>query len=151
MAESPDDIDWSLTTWEGSRREQLRRWSELTFDEILEAQEEMGDHARAAIERRREQGLPYIDPFTRQLVPGSAVVHEEPPAPECPGDAIPAEWREEFEAAARRPLAQRMRYAFIQTYKPVLDDAPFRAWESTAAYRDWCEHNLPHWLGYGRV
>jgi hypothetical protein len=20
------DIDWSLTTWEGSRREQLRRW-----------------------------------------------------------------------------------------------------------------------------
>ncbi|MGI9115578.1 MAG: hypothetical protein ACR2FX_11215 [Chthoniobacterales bacterium] len=38
---SNDDIDWSLTTWEGSRREQLRRWSELTMDEILAAQEEM--------------------------------------------------------------------------------------------------------------
>ena len=65
--------------------------------------------------------------------------------------AIPREWREEFEAAARRPLAQRMRYAFIHTYKPVLDDAPFRAWNSTAQYRSWCENNLPDWLGYGRV
>jgi hypothetical protein len=34
------------------------------------------------------------------------------------------EWEEEFEAAARRPLALRLRYAFIRTYKPVLDDAP---------------------------
>lgn len=40
-----DSIDWSLTTWEGSRREQLRRWSELTFDEILRAQEEMAEIA----------------------------------------------------------------------------------------------------------
>ena len=64
---------------------------------------------------------------------------------------IPAEWREEFEAAARRPLALRMRYAFIHTYKPVLDDAPYRSWESTVEYRDWCERNLPDWLGYGRV
>jgi len=37
------------------------------------------------------------------------------------------EWLEEFEAAAKRPLEQRVRYAFIRTYKPVLDDAPFRA------------------------
>lgn len=66
-------------------------------------------------------------------------------------ESIPREWREEFEAAARRPLTQRMRYAFIHTYKPVLDDAPFRAWESTAQYRSWCERNLPDWLGYGRV
>lgn len=34
-------IDWSLTTWEGSRREQYRRWSQLTLREILLAQEEM--------------------------------------------------------------------------------------------------------------
>jgi hypothetical protein len=38
-------IDWGLTTWEGSRREQLRRWSELTADEIFEAQEEMAELA----------------------------------------------------------------------------------------------------------
>lgn len=40
-----DKIDWSLTTWEGSRREQLRRWSQLTLEEILQAQEEMADLA----------------------------------------------------------------------------------------------------------
>jgi len=66
-------------------------------------------------------------------------------------ETISAEWREEFEAAARRSLAVRMRYAFIRTYKPVLDDAPFRSWNSTAEYRTWCEQNLPDWLGYGRV
>jgi len=38
-------IDWSLTTWEGSRREQFRRWKELTLEEILRAQEEMQDLA----------------------------------------------------------------------------------------------------------
>jgi len=36
---------------------------------------------------------------------------------------IPADWLAEFEAAARRPLETRMRYAFIRTYKPVLDYA----------------------------
>jgi hypothetical protein len=43
-----------------------------------------------------------------------------------------------------------MRYAFIRTYKPVLDDAPFRAFETMADYRAWCETHLPEWLGYGR-
>jgi len=40
---------------------------------------------------------------------------------------IPQEW---FEAAARRPLEVRMEYAFIRTYKPVLDDAWYRSFES---------------------
>lgn len=64
---------------------------------------------------------------------------------------IPPEWIEEFEAAARRPLRQRMRYAFIRTYKPVLDDAPYRAFDTMEEYRRWCEENLPDWLGYARV
>jgi hypothetical protein len=59
-------------------------------------------------------------------------------------------WIEEFEAAARRPLRLRFRYAFVRTYKPVLDDAAFRAFDTTADYRRWCEENLPSWLGYGR-
>jgi len=61
-----------------------------------------------------------------------------------------AEWEAEFEAAMRRPLAVRMRYSFIHTYKPVLDDAPYRSFETMAEYREWCEKNLPGWLGYGR-
>ncbi len=64
---------------------------------------------------------------------------------------IPGEWLEEFEAAARRPLEVRLRYAFIHTYKPVLDDASYRAFDTMEAYRRWCEEYLPGWLGYGRV
>ncbi|HEV3416941.1 MAG TPA: hypothetical protein VG056_09020 [Pirellulales bacterium] len=64
---------------------------------------------------------------------------------------IPAEWLAEFEAAARRPLSQRFKYAFIRTYKPVMDDSKFRSFNTTAEYRKWCEDNLPEWLGYGRV
>jgi hypothetical protein len=60
-------------------------------------------------------------------------------------------WTEEFEAAARRPLPLRVRYAFIKTYRPVLDDQPFRAFDSMSDYRAWCEAALPSWLGYGRV
>lgn len=68
-----------------------------------------------------------------------------------PVEKIPSDWLADFEAAARRPLALRVRYAFIHTYKPGLDDAPFRAFDTMAAYRDWCEHHVPAWLGYGRV
>lgn len=64
--------------------------------------------------------------------------------------AIPSEWLADFEAAARRPLPLRMRYAFIHTYKPGIDDAPYRAFESMDDYRRWCA-SLPSWLGYGRV
>jgi len=63
---------------------------------------------------------------------------------------IPRDWLEEFEAAARRPLEVRFRYAFIRTYKPVMDDGPFRAFDTTADYRNWCDENLPDWLGYGQ-
>lgn len=34
-------IDWRLTTWEGARREQLRRWAELPLEDIVRALEEM--------------------------------------------------------------------------------------------------------------
>jgi hypothetical protein len=65
--------------------------------------------------------------------------------------AIPADWLAEFEAASRRSLEQRFRYSFIKTYKPVLDDAEYRSFDTMAEYRDWCEKNLPDWLGYGRT
>ena len=64
---------------------------------------------------------------------------------------IPKDWLEEFEAAAKRPLPQRWKYAFIKTYKPVLDDATYRSFDSIADYRHWCAEHLPSWLGYGRV
>ena len=64
-------------------------------------------------------------------------------------DARLDEWRAEFDAAARRSLRTRFRYAFVHTYKPVLDDAGYRSFDTTAAYREWCARRLPPWLGYG--
>jgi len=61
------------------------------------------------------------------------------------------EWAADFEAAARRPLSLRWRYAFIRTYKPVLDDKRYRSFDTMEEYRRWCRENLPDWLGYGGV
>lgn len=36
-----DDIDWSLTSWEGARRAQLRRWAALPLENVAAALEEM--------------------------------------------------------------------------------------------------------------
>ena len=69
--------------------------------------------------------------------------------PTTTADAWQDEWRAEFDAAARRSLRTRFRYAFLHTYKPVLDDAGYRSFDTTAAYREWCARNLPPWLGYG--
>ena len=74
--------------------------------------------------------------------------HPVNPDDKLADQTIPSEWLSEFEAATKRPLRTRFRYAFIKTYKPVMDDEPFRAFDSTADYRRWCDENLPSWLGY---
>jgi len=76
---------------------------------------------------------------------------KERPQPLPPDEGSPPQWWDEFEAAARRSLETRLRYSFIRTYKPVLDDATYRAFDSMESYRRWCEQSLPDWLGYGRV
>jgi hypothetical protein len=43
----PEEIDWSLTTWEGSRREQMRRWSETSLEDIILSIESMEEILRA--------------------------------------------------------------------------------------------------------
>jgi hypothetical protein len=49
-----DGIDWTLTTWEGVRREQLRRWAALSLEEIIRAQEEMAELAGQLTAREPE-------------------------------------------------------------------------------------------------
>lgn len=68
MKKPDEEIDWSLTTWEGSRRAALRDWMKLTLTEKWQAVEEMADLARSMLERRRKRGLPYIDPYTGERV-----------------------------------------------------------------------------------
>lgn len=41
------ESDWEAGTWEGARREAMRRWAELPLEQILIAQEEMADLAEA--------------------------------------------------------------------------------------------------------
>lgn len=53
-----DTIDWSLTTWEGSRREQLRRWSKLSLREIIQAQEEMRELSERLAKSRDSKAEP---------------------------------------------------------------------------------------------
>jgi len=56
-------IDWSLTTWEGSRREQLRRWAELPLERAILAVEEMealSEHLQAAPSARLDVREPPV-------------------------------------------------------------------------------------------
>ena len=61
------------------------------------------------------------------------------------------QWISEFQATRRRGLKKRLYYSFVRTFKPVLDEASFRSFDSMKSYRQWCEKNLPSWLGYGRT
>ncbi|MEK9148994.1 MAG: hypothetical protein AAB267_02990 [Candidatus Desantisbacteria bacterium] len=58
------------------------------------------------------------------------------------------EWDDKCKRQIRRSLQERMDYGFIYTYKPVLDDAPSRVFDSTKEYRQWCNQNLPSYLRY---
>ena len=60
-------------------------------------------------------------------------------------------FREQCRRQMDRPLSLRIKYGFFRTHKPVLDDASFRAFDTMEDYRQWCEQNLPEWLGYGRI
>jgi hypothetical protein len=50
-----------------------------------------------------------------------------------------------------RPLKDRIKYGFVRVHRPVLDDAPWRAFATMAEYRAWCEANLPDYLGFKRA
>jgi hypothetical protein len=84
MSKSPKNIDWSLTTWEGSRRAQLRRALELTLRERLEAAEGLADVARRFAELRARGAL--SSPAAGAVaVRSPAPAHEPPPPGYDPG------------------------------------------------------------------
>jgi len=58
-------------------------------------------------------------------------------------------WREQCRRQLGRDVLTRIKYGFCHVHKPVLDDVPWRAFASTAEYREWCQENLPVYLGYG--
>lgn len=58
------------------------------------------------------------------------------------------DFKEQCRRQLERSLAQRFKYGFFRQYKPVLDDAPFRVFDTMAKYREWADKNLPEYLGY---
>ena len=59
-------------------------------------------------------------------------------------------WRDQCRRGLERDVMTRIKYGFCHVYKPVLDDVPFRSFATMAEYRDWCERELPAYLGYRR-
>jgi hypothetical protein len=60
-----------------------------------------------------------------------------------------ADFKEQCKRSLHRTVEERMRYGFNYVYKPVLDDAKWRSFDSMEEYRRWCAENLPSYLGYG--
>ena len=61
------------------------------------------------------------------------------------------EFIEECQRCLRMNVDDRIRFGFTYEYKPILDDAPSRSFNSMAEYRRWCDENLPKRLGYGSL
>ncbi|MEO5802936.1 MAG: hypothetical protein ABIR24_05360 [Verrucomicrobiota bacterium] len=61
------------------------------------------------------------------------------------------QFRDQCRRQMERSIDNRIKYGFCKMYKPVLDDAPWRAFKTMAEYRQWCEENLPEYLGFKRT
>ncbi len=70
LVNDPSGMGWQQGTSEGSELAQLKVWAKLLVQARLEALDEMNTLARHFLEQRRQQRLPYFDPFTNQLVRG---------------------------------------------------------------------------------
>lgn len=57
----------------------------------------------------------------------------------------------EFEWTQKRSVKERIAHGFLKTYKPVIDDEPYRIFDRLSDYKAWCEKTLASWLGYGRT
>lgn len=58
--------------------------------------------------------------------------------------------KKEFAISLKRTVAERINRGFIRTYKPIIDNASYRIFNSMHDYNKWCNKKLPRWLGYGK-
>jgi len=54
----------------------------------------------------------------------------------------------DFADGLSRPVEERIELGFIMMKLPVIDDAPYRIFNTMEEYRDWASRQLPRWLGY---
>lgn len=80
MNQIPDDFDWSVTTYDGARREQLRRALAFTLRERMQAVEDMGEVAER-FRQMRESGKFSVTHSGAAVAPESdAHAVRQPPA-----------------------------------------------------------------------
>jgi hypothetical protein len=65
-----------------------------------------------------------------------------------PDDAADMLFREQCRRQLARPIELRMKYGFCRVSRPGFEEPAVRVFETTRAYREWCESNLPAYLGY---
>ena len=58
------------------------------------------------------------------------------------------DFRDQCRRNMARSLDERIKYGFCYVYKPVMDDADYRVFDSMSEYRAWCHLHLPRYLGY---
>jgi hypothetical protein len=58
--------------------------------------------------------------------------------------------RLDFIDGLSRTVEDRISLGFIPLRIPVMDEMPYRIFETVAAYRAWSEDKLPRFLGYYR-
>jgi len=68
VSEDAQNMDWSSGTWEGSRIQKLMRWRALPLRAKLDALDELRSFGDQMLNKRKEAGLPYIEPSTGSLV-----------------------------------------------------------------------------------
>ena len=81
MSQMPDDIDWSLTTWEGGRQEQLRHALSFTLRERLQAVEDMAEVAQRFQEMREAGKSSTTRPVQLSPAADNAPAVHQTPAP----------------------------------------------------------------------
>lgn len=54
----------------------------------------------------------------------------------------------DFQDGLSRSVEERIKLGFIYMKLPLIDDVPYRIFNTMEEYRKWANENLPKWLGY---
>lgn len=57
----------------------------------------------------------------------------------------------DFSDSLSRSVKERIELGFIPMKIPVIDDVPYRIFNTMREYRKWANRSLPKWLGYYKV
>ena len=60
------------------------------------------------------------------------------------------QFRLDFIDGLSRTVEDRISLGFVPLKNPVIDEMPYRIFETIEAYRKWSEDKLPRFLGYYR-